>query len=135
MKSSSRPVYPFENRELKDLPGEFWKSLPGFDGEYEISSLGGVKSLRLWRDTSKGGGYYTKEMAENSILASGKIKLQKILPIRSVSRLKEMGNLFPPALQGMSTMLLSNLLTWTIKRSLSLTGMATAKIWAIIIWN
>ncbi|QEM09126.1 NUMOD4 domain-containing protein [Mucilaginibacter rubeus] len=33
------------NRSLADLPGEIWKDVPGFEGSYQASSLGRVKSL------------------------------------------------------------------------------------------
>jgi hypothetical protein len=33
------------NKSLADLPGEIWKDVPGFEGSYEASSLGRVKSL------------------------------------------------------------------------------------------
>lgn len=57
-----QPAYHFQNRSLKNLPGEKWRDLPGFDGEYEISSLGRIKSLRRWRANGSGGGYYTEDM-------------------------------------------------------------------------
>ena len=37
---------------LEDLDGEFWKPLPGYEGFYEVSSLGRVKVLE--RDSSYG---------------------------------------------------------------------------------
>lgn len=38
-------LYPYQIKSLKDLKGEVWKDIPGFDGYYQISSLGRVKSL------------------------------------------------------------------------------------------
>ena len=33
------------NRSMIDLPGEIWKDVPGFEGSYQASSYGRVKSL------------------------------------------------------------------------------------------
>lgn len=33
------------NKTLTDLPGEIWKDVPGFEGSYQASSLGRVRSL------------------------------------------------------------------------------------------
>ncbi|HLA57476.1 MAG TPA: NUMOD4 domain-containing protein, partial [Puia sp.] len=54
--------YPYQNTSLEDLPSERWADLPGFEGEYEISSLGRIKSLRRWRNCGNNSGYYTKEI-------------------------------------------------------------------------
>ncbi len=59
---SPKKDYPYQNRSLPDLPGERWLDIPGFDGIYEISSLGRTKSLRRWRATGADKGYYTREM-------------------------------------------------------------------------
>jgi len=37
--------YPYQNQSLKPLKGEQWKPIPGYEGLYEISSLGRVKTL------------------------------------------------------------------------------------------
>ncbi len=55
--------YPYQNTELKNLKGERWKDVPGFEGEYEVSNFGRIKSLKRWRGAGpKSQGYYTKEM-------------------------------------------------------------------------
>jgi len=56
-----KSLWPYQNRSLKNLPGEQWKDIPGFEGLYEISSLGRIKSLRRWRGAGFDRGYYTKE--------------------------------------------------------------------------
>jgi hypothetical protein len=33
------------NKSLENLPGEIWKDVPGFEGSYQASNLGRVKSL------------------------------------------------------------------------------------------
>ncbi|MFI5139383.1 MAG: NUMOD4 domain-containing protein [Sphingobacteriales bacterium] len=35
----------YTNKSLIDLPGEVWKDVPGFEGSYQASTLGRVKSL------------------------------------------------------------------------------------------
>jgi hypothetical protein len=37
--------YPYQNKTLEDMPGEIWKDIPGFEGIYQASNLGRVKSL------------------------------------------------------------------------------------------
>jgi len=37
--------YPFQSRTLLTLKGERWKDIPGFEGSYQVSNLGRVKSL------------------------------------------------------------------------------------------
>jgi hypothetical protein len=64
--------YPYQNTEIKSLKGEQWKDVPGFDGEYEVSNFGRIKSLRRWKAAgSSGGGYYTKEIIRKQGERSG----------------------------------------------------------------
>jgi hypothetical protein len=37
--------YPYRNTDLRTLPGEKWKDIPGLDGLYQVSSLGRIKRL------------------------------------------------------------------------------------------
>ena len=37
--------YPYQHKSLSSLPGEKWKDIPGFEGLYQASSSGRVKSL------------------------------------------------------------------------------------------
>ncbi|CVK15991.1 NUMOD1 domain-containing protein [Apibacter mensalis] len=37
--------YPYQNMNLTDMEGEIWKDIPDFEGYYQISNLGRVKSL------------------------------------------------------------------------------------------
>ncbi|MDB5090878.1 MAG: hypothetical protein JWR09_4872 [Mucilaginibacter sp.] len=39
------PIPVHKNKSLADLPGEEWKDVPGFEGSFQASSLGRVKSL------------------------------------------------------------------------------------------
>ena len=40
--------YPYQNLSLKDMRGEEWKDAPDFEGYYEISNYGRVKSVGRW---------------------------------------------------------------------------------------
>ena len=40
--------------DLKDLPGEVWKDIKGFEGKYQVSNKGRVKSLDRWFTKSNG---------------------------------------------------------------------------------
>lgn len=53
--------YPYENKNLEDLPGELWIDVPGFDGLYQVSSLGRVKSIPRWVNHKSGKQILTKE--------------------------------------------------------------------------
>lgn len=46
--------------DISDLEGEEWRSIPGFEGEYEVSNLGRVKSIGRFRLTKKGMHYPVK---------------------------------------------------------------------------
>lgn len=51
-------LLPHQNFSLDDLEGEIWKDIQGYDGYYQVSNLGRVKSLS--RDVFYGMGYYLK---------------------------------------------------------------------------
>src|SRR2546423_9621697 len=40
--------YPSLSLDLKDLEGEIWKDIPGFEDEYQLSNFGRVKSQKRW---------------------------------------------------------------------------------------
>ena len=42
---SKEPLLPYQNRQTELLPGEVWRDVPGYEGYYQVSSLGRVKSL------------------------------------------------------------------------------------------
>jgi hypothetical protein len=42
---TDKPIPPYLNKSLKPLPNEIWKDIPGFEGSYQASNLGRVKSL------------------------------------------------------------------------------------------
>ena len=41
---------------------ENWKDIKGYEGKYQVSDLGRVKSLKRWVDNKCNGGYFVKEM-------------------------------------------------------------------------
>lgn len=54
-------IPPYANKSLADIPGEEWKNIPGFEGSYQASTLGRIKSLdriiphpRLYQQFVKG---------------------------------------------------------------------------------
>jgi len=50
--------YPYQNLSLTNIKGERWKDITGFEGEYQVSSYGRIKSLSRWRVAgNQGGGY------------------------------------------------------------------------------
>lgn len=38
-------MLPYQNLSLEDMPGEVWKDIPGWEGYYQASTLGRIKSL------------------------------------------------------------------------------------------
>jgi hypothetical protein len=48
-------ILPYQNHSLRSIKGERWRSIKGFEGHYEISSLGRVKSLYRERVLYHGG--------------------------------------------------------------------------------
>jgi hypothetical protein len=68
----NKKSYPYQILSLKDLQGEEWRDVPGFDAEYEVSNFGRIKSLRRWRNAGRNQGYYTKEIIRKPILRPSK---------------------------------------------------------------
>lgn len=52
-------LLPYQNLSLEDMEGEIWKDIIGYDGYYQVSNLGRIKSLS--RDVFCGMGYYLKK--------------------------------------------------------------------------
>lgn len=51
----TKPLYPYQNLSLTDIRGETWKPVPGFEGHYDVSSFGRIKSLYRERVLHHGG--------------------------------------------------------------------------------
>jgi len=54
-------VMPCFNRSLEDIKGEEWMDVVGYDGIYQISNFGRVKSLGRYVNSSKGNKRWVKE--------------------------------------------------------------------------
>jgi hypothetical protein len=50
---------PWENFDLADMPGEVWRDIASYDGLYQVSDLGRVKSLERWVER-RPSGYWAK---------------------------------------------------------------------------
>jgi hypothetical protein len=60
---ASKDKYPYQNTSLVNLPKERWKDIPAFEGYYQISNYGRIKSLSREHvmNTPYGGTYISKE--------------------------------------------------------------------------
>lgn len=54
-------VMPCFNFSLEDMPSEEWVDIIGYDGIYQVSNLGRVKSVGRYVNSSKGGQRWVKE--------------------------------------------------------------------------
>jgi hypothetical protein len=45
--------YPYQNLSFKNIKGEKWKDIPGFEDEYQLSNYGRLKSQDRWIDYGK----------------------------------------------------------------------------------
>lgn len=52
-------MHPWENFSIEDMPGEVWRDVVGYDGLYQVSDLGRVKSLERWVER-RTGSYWAK---------------------------------------------------------------------------
>lgn len=50
---------------------ENWKDIKGYEGHYQISDLGRVKSLKRWINNKSNGGYFLKEKIIKTNLSNG----------------------------------------------------------------
>lgn len=73
----SRKLYPYQNKSIKNLRNEVWKDIPGFEGVYQASNLGRIKSLdrtivhaRLGRQFVAGR-ILSQSIAENNNIKTG----------------------------------------------------------------
>lgn len=83
---------PFQNRSLIDLPGEIWKDIPGFEGYFQASSMGRIKSLdriiphpRLYEQFVKGQ-ILSQSVSKNNNVKTGEpmIDLRVTLTVEGV---------------------------------------------------
>lgn len=69
--------YPFQNKSIKDIRNEAWKDIPGFEGIYQASSYGRIRSLDRTIQHARlgqqfvGGRILSQSIAENSNIKTG----------------------------------------------------------------
>tara|TARA_R110000782_G_C14628313_1_gene394112 strand:- start:40 stop:612 length:573 start_codon:yes stop_codon:yes gene_type:complete len=68
--------------QLEDLPNEFWADALGYDGIYEVSSLGRLKSLGRWVCNGK-----SDRWVKDRILKQGRSKDGRMTAIFSVGNI------------------------------------------------
>jgi hypothetical protein len=75
--TSSNILLPYQNKSLADMPGEVWKDIPGFEGTYQASTMGRIKSLdrliphpRLYQQFVKGQ-IMSQSVAKNRNIKTG----------------------------------------------------------------
>ena len=73
----SDQLLPYKNKSLVDMPGEQWKDIPGFEGYYQASTMGRIKSLdrtiphpRLYKQFVKGQ-ILSQSVAKNKNIKTG----------------------------------------------------------------
>jgi hypothetical protein len=85
-------LLPYKNKSLADLAGEQWKDIPGFEGYYQASTMGRIKSLdrtiphpRLYRQFVKGQ-ILSQSVARNNNIMTGEpmIDLRVSLALENV---------------------------------------------------
>ncbi|HTK20990.1 MAG TPA: NUMOD4 domain-containing protein [Mucilaginibacter sp.] len=90
---SSVDILPYKNKSLIDLPGETWQDIPGFEGIYQASSMGRIKSLdrtishpRLYKQFVKGR-ILAQSISKNQNIKTGEptIDLRVILTVENRS--------------------------------------------------
>lgn len=73
--NTTNNIPPYLNLSLGDMDGEIWKDVVGYEGQYQVSSLGRVKSLKLYsqthhrilRQSHTGNGYLTVKLNNRGI--------------------------------------------------------------------
>lgn len=69
--------YPFQNKSIKNIRNEEWKDIPGFEGIYQASSYGRIKSLDRTIQHARlgqqfvGGRILSQSIAENNNIKTG----------------------------------------------------------------
>ena len=89
-----KSIYPYENRLIKNLKGETWKDVRNYEGYYQVSNLGRVKSLdriiphsRLNQQFVKGRILKPKVVKDfNKLTGDAMISLQVSFTVEGVTR-------------------------------------------------
>ena len=76
----------WENRGIEDLPNEIWVDAYGYDGIYEVSNLGRVKSLERYVPNGRGGKRIVKErILKNSFIGKEKKRLSVSFCVNNIA--------------------------------------------------
>ena len=86
-------MYPYENIVVKNIKGEIWKDIPGYEAYYKVSNMGRVKSLdriiphpRLYQQFVKGRILKQKAVKDyNKNAGDAMISLQVALALENTS--------------------------------------------------
>lgn len=66
----------YKNLSLEDLDGEVWKDIKDYEGFYQVSNMGRIKSLARTRKTKGNGIYHIKEsILKQSITKKGYLRI------------------------------------------------------------
>lgn len=70
-----KKLLPYQNLSLENIEDEIWKDIQGYDGYYQVSNFGRVKSLS--RNVFCGMGYYIKKekILKQSLTNNGYLKV------------------------------------------------------------
>ncbi len=63
----------YKNTNLEDLPNEYWVSAFGFDGSYEVSNLGRLKSVERYVQHGRGQILIKVKIRKQSIIKDGRL--------------------------------------------------------------
>ena len=64
-------MLPYQNLSTEDMPGEIWKDIPGWEGYYQASNIGRIKSIARTVPTVYGAIRVIKEHIMRSYLSQG----------------------------------------------------------------
>lgn len=80
----------YTNLQLEDLPNEVWVDVYGYDGIYEVSNLGRVKSLERYVSNGRGGEMFVKErILKQSFIGKEKKRVSVSLCVNNIAVKKE----------------------------------------------
>lgn len=65
--------YAYENLSLVDLPEEDWVDAYGFDGIYEVSNLGRIKSIGRWVSNGKSERWVKERIRKQVLVSDGRL--------------------------------------------------------------
>jgi len=85
-----------KNLDLQDLDGEIWKDILDYEGDYQVSNIGRVKSFKKWRGTServlkpyKIGDYFRVDLCDKNGESKTKLIHRLVFETHNSYRLKD----------------------------------------------